>query len=87
MTEEFLECDTCRAKPGTPVLCSGCLHNRSLIATLRQQGENSIETLMVEWRKDIVKLAAIRELAQKYAHLGVNPGAHELAAKTLELLK
>ena len=27
--EEFMECDTCRAKPGTPILCRGCLHNRS----------------------------------------------------------
>ena len=25
---EFVECDTCRAKPGTPVLCRGCLTNR-----------------------------------------------------------
>lgn len=25
---EFVECDTCRAKPGTPYLCRGCLANR-----------------------------------------------------------
>lgn len=30
----FVECDTCRAKPGSPRLCSGCLHNRKLIADL-----------------------------------------------------
>ena len=32
MTKEhgFLECDTCRAKSGSPVLCSGCLHNRAV---------------------------------------------------------
>lgn len=28
---EFRECDTCRAKPGSPILCSGCLHNRAVI--------------------------------------------------------
>lgn len=25
---EFVECDTCRAKLGTPTLCRGCLINR-----------------------------------------------------------
>jgi len=28
----FRECDTCRAKPGTPILCEGCLNNRSELA-------------------------------------------------------
>ena len=37
MNEDFLECETCRAKPGTPVLCASCLHNRALISRL--QGE------------------------------------------------
>lgn len=27
----FLECDTCRAKPGSPYLCAGCLNNRGKI--------------------------------------------------------
>lgn len=33
---DFMECDTCRAKPGTPVLCSGCLHNRAAIGNLKR---------------------------------------------------
>ena len=33
---EFVECDTCRAKPGTPTLCLGCQHNRSAIRLLRE---------------------------------------------------
>jgi hypothetical protein len=33
----FIECDTCRAKPGSPTLCWGCLHNRQLISW--QQGK------------------------------------------------
>jgi len=31
----FRECDTCAAKPGSPPLCSGCLHNREVISRLR----------------------------------------------------
>lgn len=31
---KFMECDTCRAKPGSPILCEGCLHNRRLIEEL-----------------------------------------------------
>jgi len=27
----FCECETCRKKPGTPVLCSGCIANRRTI--------------------------------------------------------
>jgi hypothetical protein len=34
---DFIECDTCRAKPGSPTLCWGCLHNRQLISW--QQGK------------------------------------------------
>ena len=33
---EFMECDTCRAKPGTPPLCRGCLHNRKIIKSLNK---------------------------------------------------
>lgn len=32
---DFVECDTCRAKPGSPTLCSGCLANRATISALR----------------------------------------------------
>lgn len=31
---EFIECDSCKAKPGTPTLCAGCLHNRAVIGKL-----------------------------------------------------
>jgi hypothetical protein len=33
---EFMECDTCRAKPGSPTLCHGCLHNRDVISQYRR---------------------------------------------------
>jgi len=34
---EFKECDTCAAKPGSPVLCATCLHNRSVISKLEER--------------------------------------------------
>lgn len=33
---QFVECDTRRALPGTPPLCSGCLANRETISKLTQ---------------------------------------------------
>ena len=32
---EFVECDTCARKPGSPPLCAGCLANRNTIEDLR----------------------------------------------------
>ena len=32
---EFMECDTCRAKVGSPVLCAGCVNNRRLINNIQ----------------------------------------------------
>ena len=35
----FKECESCTVKPGAPILCSACLHNRTaidrLLGTLR----------------------------------------------------
>lgn len=33
---EFMECDSCRGKSGTPTLCRGCLHNREVISKFAQ---------------------------------------------------
>lgn len=33
---DFVECDSCRSKPGTPALCASCLHNREVIIVLKQ---------------------------------------------------
>lgn len=38
---EFTECDTCRAKPGSPHLCIGCLKNRDVIAAMNKQLEGA----------------------------------------------
>ena len=31
----FKECPICAAKPGTPILCASCLHNRYVIEKLK----------------------------------------------------
>ena len=37
MSAVFVECDACRAKPGTPALCGACLQNRGAIEYLTRQ--------------------------------------------------
>ena len=34
---EFVECATCRAKTGSPVLCPSCLANRTVISSLQEK--------------------------------------------------
>jgi len=33
---EFIECEKCKAKPGMPILCKSCLHNRHAIYELKR---------------------------------------------------
>lgn len=35
----FKECSSCAAKPGSPALCQGCLHNRRVIGVIREKLE------------------------------------------------
>ena len=55
---EFIECDTCAAKPGMPVLCEGCLSNRSLIMKyeniLREMAQMKVREMSVEKLKEFV---------------------------------
>lgn len=37
---EFKECDACASKPGSPILCDGCLNNREVISRLRATHKN-----------------------------------------------
>lgn len=34
---EFVECEKCRCKPGMPILCETCLHNRKVIYDLQSK--------------------------------------------------
>lgn len=49
---EFTECDTCRAKPGSPVLCRGCVLNRMAIERLK----SGFDSLLAKKKGEIEKL-------------------------------
>jgi len=34
---EFMECEDCRSKSGTPTLCESCIHNRDIIEHLKDE--------------------------------------------------
>jgi hypothetical protein len=34
---DFEACETCAAKPGAPLLCKACVHNRDLIVFLKRE--------------------------------------------------
>jgi len=42
---EFVECDTCRKKEGSPILCEGCLKNRQIISNLVKYINNQNERI------------------------------------------
>jgi hypothetical protein len=49
MPLEFMACDTCRAKPGSPPLCAGCLHNRYVIDELRISDKDAWDPTTGRW--------------------------------------
>lgn len=51
MNFAFRECAECDAKPGSPVLCEACLHNREVISQLRNQNRTLKEQLSIWKRK------------------------------------
>lgn len=71
---EFIECDTCRVKPGSPQLCETCLKRRDLIekynetfsATPQDGGEAWIERFKEEVKS-----------CRKACHDNYNGGHHE----------
>lgn len=50
--ETFQECDTCSAKSGSPILCTGCLHNRQAIVNLTTYTEQRVR----EERDSIIRI-------------------------------
>jgi hypothetical protein len=39
---EFWECESCRGKSGSPLLCGACLHNRNLISQLQPDPKQAV---------------------------------------------
>lgn len=42
---ELMECEICRAKPGSPNLCPRCLHNRAVISRLKKEVNNKAKLI------------------------------------------
>jgi len=45
---DFMECDDCTKKPGSPQLCPACLNNRSVIETLKKQLTEKEEEIKID---------------------------------------
>ncbi len=57
----FTECDSCGAKPGSPVLCHGCLCNRTTMGKYKDRAEK----LEVENKKLNETVRALKELLKE----------------------
>lgn len=52
--KEFIECDTCKTKPGSPTLCMGCYSNRNLISQqAREIKDFEVKLVLIE---DLLKI-------------------------------
>lgn len=56
--EDFMECATCAAKPGSPQLCKACLHNRKLVSDLRRAARKTKE--MKSFVVDLYKTVTLK---------------------------
>ncbi len=54
---QFQECESCSAKPGAPILCKGCLHNREVISKLlARKNQSSRKIRSAHARKKVIKV-------------------------------
>lgn len=61
INNDFMECDTCRAKLGTPTLCSGCLHNRDIIMNNKTiEKEEKVKNFVSEAIAEALRITKIR---------------------------
>ena len=67
---EYKECDTCSAKPGSPLLCSGCLNNRTIIQDLTTKLEQADEYKELLW----ADFERVKKLVPKAFNEGWNYG-------------
>lgn len=73
---EFIECDTCRAKPGSPMLCDGCMKNRHTISSLGNR--RFLTEIMITRLREFIK----REYLRGY----INGGAQGEKNYTIDIL-
>ncbi len=58
---QFIECETCKAKPGSPELCASCLNNRSVIDKLKNQRNATTEASIVIRKDDQPVMMIIKD--------------------------
>lgn len=59
----FEECESCRARPGSPRLCDGCRHNRRVISALSRR----LERLRLgPARRAMLRLGALLQIAGEH---------------------
>ncbi len=68
-TFEFIECDACREKPGSPILCNSCLNNRAAIGSLKRRNKTyaknrALEVIQAMGMEDWSILPRLEELNQ-----------------------
>jgi hypothetical protein len=61
----FVECDTCIKKPGTPILCQGCLLNREAILKLTSERDRLQRELDTK-QKRVEKLESDNQVLQEF---------------------
>ncbi len=89
---EFMECDTCRAKAGSPYLCSGCLHNRHAFELLKMEVQKAREEGRAELLKQIEGFELSRAVGKgakvdnEWRTEGFNEGAKEYKRLLLSTL-
>jgi len=57
---DFVACDSCKAKPGSPILCKGCLDNRASIGVL-SQARDKFKKERDELGHEMLELIAVTE--------------------------
>ena len=67
---DFVECDICKAKPGTPRLCNGCVENRKTIADLETEVDNLKRHRDIPGEARIVELIATQSVLRDLSTSG-----------------
>jgi len=70
------ECDSCRAKSGTPVLCTSCYHNRSVIDSLKEEIE--------ELRRHELSVAYACGVVYEADGHNAQPGPRDIVLETIK---
>lgn len=98
---EFLECDACRKKLGSPLLCYSCRNNRETFFALRAAAGKAAAALEVivdpdrvrtqttahAWANGIAALRALQDALRPSSEGDRRPARERLSARISELAK